>query len=64
MRKKKYIVPRLECLLVTEVSSILAGSPSDRETDGDKPVIEGSGGSEDGRAKENQFSSWENWDEY
>lgn len=64
MRKKKYIVPRLDCLLVTEVSSILAGSPTDRETDPESPDIEGSGGSEDGRAKQNAFSTWEDWDEY
>lgn len=64
MRKKKYIVPRLDCLLVTEVSSILAGSSTDRETGPESPDIEGSGGSEDGRAKQNAFSTWEDWDEY
>ena len=64
MRKKKYIVPRLDCLLVTEVSSILAGSPTYRETGPESPDIEGSGGSEDGCPKQNAFSTWEDWDEY
>lgn len=64
MRKKKYIVPRLACLLVTEVSCILAGSPTDRETGPESPDVEGPGGPEDGRAKQNAFSTWEDWDEY
>nr|WP_307986037.1 hypothetical protein [uncultured Prevotella sp.] len=51
-------------MLVTEVSSILAGSPTDRETGPESPDVEGPGGPEDGRAKQNAFSTWEDWDEY
>lgn len=63
MRKKKYIVPRLECLLLEEGMSILAGT-TERETGPESPEISGPGGKEEGRAKQNPFSSWENWDEY
>lgn len=63
MRKKKYIVPRLQSLLVTEYSYILAGSPTERENP-DGPGMSESEGGEGSRAKESTFSTWEDWDEY
>ena len=68
--RKKYIRPSVELVRHISETPILAGSPgagsSGAGGDGEQGV--GGGGSEktpDGTgAKYNQFSSWENWDEY
>lgn len=68
--RKKYIRPSVELVRHISETPILAGSPgagsSGAGGDGEQGV--GGGGGEEGPsetgAKENQFSSWENWDEY
>lgn len=68
--RKKYIRPSVELVRHISETPILAGSPGTGSSgvgpDGEQGV--GGGGGEEGPsetgAKENQFSSWENWDEY
>lgn len=63
--RKEYIRPSVELTSGFLCVSILAGSSGNGNTDlnGDKEKIDVDGPSETG-AKENQFSSWEEWDEY
>lgn len=58
MGKKKYIVPRIECMMILQESNLLAGTEI-RDTDG--PGFGGTGGTEGGRAKQNLFASWDCW---
>lgn len=68
--RKKYIRPSVELVRHISETPILAGSPgagsSGTGRDGEQRV--GGGGGEETPdetgAKYNQFSSWENWDEY
>lgn len=68
--RKKYIRPSVGLVRHISETPILAGSSgagsSGAGGDGEQGV--GGGGGEEGPsetgAKENQFSSWENWDEY
>lgn len=69
--RKKYIRPSVELVRHISETPILAGSPGSASSgaggDGEQGV--GGGGRDeetpDGTgAKFNQFSSWENWDEY
>lgn len=68
--RKKYIRPSVELVRHISETPILAGSPGTGSSGagGDKEQNVGGGGGEetpDGtEAKYNQFSSWENWDEY
>lgn len=68
--RKKYIRPSVELVRHISETPILAGSPGTGSSGagGDKEQKVGGGGGEetpDGtEAKYNQFSSWENWDEY
>lgn len=63
--RKKYIQPSIELVSGFLCTSILAGSSGDGDTDlnGDKDNIGTDGPTETG-AKYNQFSTWEDWDEY
>lgn len=69
--RKKYIRPSVELVRHISETPILAGSPgagsSGAGSDG-KQVIGGGKKDEETpgetEAKYNQFSSWENWDEY
>lgn len=69
--KKKYIAPRVNIILSEMGASLLAGSGGSVEVDPPKnpdpenptgPVTPGGGGISD--AKQNTFSTWEEWDEY
>lgn len=68
--RKKYIRPSVELVRHISETPILAGSPgagsSGTGSEGEQGVGGGSGEeTPDGTgAKYNQFSSWENWDEY
>lgn len=65
--KKKYIKPAVELECVELSSCILAGSPgSDYGIGGGNNGEEGETKKDDGDAlsKQNQFSTWEDWDEY
>lgn len=70
MTKKTYIHPEIQFVRVELYATLLAGSGSgSAEAGGGKPgggtsggVTGGGGGFSD--AKENQFSTWEDWDEY
>lgn len=65
--RKKYESPRIELVRHISETPILAGSSgtgtSGTGDDKEKEVDSGDGPSETG-AKQNPFSSWENWDEY
>lgn len=65
--RKKYIRPSVELVRHISETSILAGSSgagsSGAGGDPEQGVGGGDGPGETG-AKYNQFSSWENWDEY
>lgn len=61
--KKKYLKPavKLECVELS--NCILAGSTgSDHGIGGEEHPTEPGGG--DALSKQDQFSSWEDWDEY
>lgn len=66
--RKKYIRPSVELVRHISETPILAGSPGTGSSgvgrDGEQEV--GSDGETPGEtgAKENQFSTWEDWDEY
>lgn len=69
--RKKYINPKVNILVSDMGTSLLAGSGGSVEVDPPQnpdpenptgPVKPGSGGLTD--AKQNTFSSWEDWDEY
>lgn len=68
--RKKYIRPSVELVRHISETPILAGSPGTGSSGagGDKEQEVGGGGGGDmpgeTGAKYNQFSSWENWDEY
>ena len=70
--RKKYIRPSVELVRHISETPILAGSPGTGSfgAGGDPKQGVGGGGGEDEEppvetgAKYNQFSSWENWDEY
>lgn len=70
MTKRIYIHPEIHFLRVELYATLLAGSGNgSAEAGGGKPsggtsggVTGGSGGFSD--AKYNQFSTWEDWDEY
>lgn len=65
--RKKYIRPSVELVRHISETPILAGSPRSGSSgaggDPEQGVDGGDGPGETG-AKYNQFSSWENWDEY
>lgn len=65
--RKKYIRPSVELVRHISETPILAGSPgtgsSGVGSDGEQEVESGETPGETG-AKENQFSTWEDWDEY
>ena len=68
--RKKYIRPSVELVRHISETPILAGSPgagSSGAGNDKKQEIGGGGGGDmpgETEAKYNQFSSWENWDEY
>ncbi len=68
--RKKYIRPSVELVRHISETPILAGSPgtgsSGAGSDDEQEIDRGDGEEmPDGTgAKYNQFSSWENWDEY
>ena len=68
--RKKYIRPSVELVRHISENPILAGSPGTGSSaaGGDKEQVVGGGDDKDTpgetSAKYNQFSSWENWDEY
>lgn len=65
--RKKYIRPSVELVRHISETPILAGSPGTGSSgvggDGEQEVGSGETPGETG-AKENQFSTWEDWDEY
>ena len=66
--RKKYIRPSVELVRHISETPILAGSPGTGSSgvgrDGEQKVeSDGETPGETG-AKENQFSTWEDWDEY
>lgn len=66
--RKKYIRPSVELVRHISETPILAGSPGSGSSgvgrDGEQEVeSDGEMPGETG-AKENQFSTWEDWDEY
>ena len=67
--RKKYIRPSVELVRHISETPILAGSPgtgsSGAGSDDEQEINRGGEEMPDGTgAKYNQFSSWENWDEY
>lgn len=68
--RKKYIRPSVELVRHISETPILAGSPgtgsSGTGSEGEQVVGGGGGGETPGEtgAKYNQFSTWEDWDEY
>lgn len=68
--RKKYIRPSVELVRHISETPILAGSPGEGSFGAGrdpKQGVGGGGGEEtpgETEAKYNQFSSWENWDEY
>lgn len=68
--RKKYIRPSVELVRHISETPILAGSPGSGSSGvgrDPKQVIDRGDGEEtpcETSAKYNQFSSWENWDEY
>lgn len=65
--RKKYIRPSVELVRHISETPILAGSPgtgsSGTGSDGEQEVGSGETPGET-KVKENQFSTWEDWDEY
>jgi len=61
MVKRIYIKPSVVIVEALEENCILAGSSTDRNTDG--PGLEGPGGNEDGRAKHFSYNTWDTWDD-
>ena len=68
--RKKYIRPSVELVRHISETPILAGSPGAGSSGAGSDPEHGVGGGGDEEtpdgtgAKYNQFSSWENWDEY
>lgn len=68
--RKKYIRPSVELVRHISETPILAGSPGSGSAGAGSDGKQGIGGGRDEEtpdgteAKYNQFSSWENWDEY
>ena len=68
--RKKYIRPSVELVRHISETPILAGSPGTGSFGAGGDPKQGVGGGDDKEtpgetaAKYNQFSSWENWDEY
>lgn len=65
--RKKYIRPSVELVRHISETPILAGSPGSGSSgvgSDPKQVIDGEETPGETGAKYNQFSSWENWDEY
>lgn len=68
--RKKYIRPSVELVRHISETPILAGSPGSGSSgtgSEDEQVIDSGDGKDtpgETGAKYNQFSSWENWDEY
>lgn len=66
--RKKYIRPSVELVRHISETPILAGSPgtgsSAAGNDGEQEIGDDKDTPGETAAKYNQFSSWENWDEY
>lgn len=61
MVKRIYIKPSVVVVKAFVEKGILAGSPTDRDTDG--PGLDGPGGPEDGRSKHFSYNAWNTWND-